>query len=249
MTLLLPLSSCFGGKSKIDLPLSDVEIAAVDALTESLPAEPQEAAVPSRSSTALRFDSIGLVNITDLDSTIAVSLLYATADNFTGQVLYNDLTEAYLHPEAAEALLKAQQLLKEEHPDYTLIVYDATRPMSAQRRMWDLVKGTSKNIYVSNPARGGGLHNYGLAVDVSILDAMGTPLSMGTEVDHLGSEAHITQEAQLVKSGVITRQEKENRELLRKVMRGAGFRALHSEWWHFNLYSRETAKQKYKLIE
>lgn len=28
----------------------------------------------------------------------------------------------------------------------------------------------------------------------------------------------------------------------------AGFRALPSEWWHFNYCSRDVAKQKYKLI-
>lgn len=44
--------------------------------------------------------------------------------------------------------------------------------------MWNVVKGTSKYIYVSNPSRGGGLHNYGLAVDISILDDKGTPLPM-----------------------------------------------------------------------
>ena len=155
--------------------------------------------------TRCRLESIGLVNIAELDSSIAVSLLYATPHNFVGEVLYDDLTEAYLHPEAAEALLKAQRLLKAKHPDYTLIIYDATRPMSAQRKMWDLVKGTSKNIYVSNPARRGGLHNYGLAVDISILDTNGIPLPMGTEVNHRGTEANITNEAQLVKTGVITR--------------------------------------------
>lgn len=210
---------------------------------------PEEPVAAGRSATAQRLDSIGLVNVARLDSTIAISLLYATPDNFVGEALYDDLTEAYLHPEAAEALLKAQRLLKEKHPGYSLIIYDATRPMSVQRKMWDLVKGTPKSIYVSNPAHGGGLHNYGLAVDISILDAGGIPLSMGTKVDHLGPEAYITNEAQLVKNGVITLQEKKNRELLREVMRGAGFRALHSEWWHFNLYSREVAKKNYKLIE
>lgn len=203
----------------------------------------------SKSGTAMRFDSLGLVNIAEVDNTIAVSLLYATPDNFTGQILYGDLREAYLHPEVMEALSKAQLLLKEQQPDYSLIVYDATRPMSVQQTMWNLVKGTPKHIYVSNPAKGGGLHNYGLAVDVSILDANQIPLSMGTEVDHLGYEAHITNEAELVKNGIITPYEKKNRELLRQVMRGAGFRALPSEWWHFNLYSREVAKKNYKLIE
>ena len=147
-----------------------------------------------------------------------------------------------------KGLLQAQQELKKHHPAYRLIVYDAARPMSVQQQMWNVVKGTSKNIYVSNPARGGGLHNYGLAVDISILDETGHPLPMGTKVDHLGPEAHITHEAALVQSGKITKQEQANRLLLRSVMRTAGFRALSSEWWHFNWCSRQEAKQKYKVI-
>ena len=146
------------------------------------------------------------------------------------------------------SLLKAQKLLKESHPGYSLIVYDAARPMSVQQKMWDAVKGTSRYIYVSNPARGGGLHNYGMAVDISILDAQGRPLPMGTPVDYLGKEAHITGEERLVQTGRITAQELENRRLLRKVMKEAGFRPLPSEWWHFNRVSRQTAKEKYRLI-
>ena len=131
---------------------------------------------------------------------------------------------------------------------YTRIVYDAARPLSVQQKMWDVVKGTSKYIYVSNPSRGGGLHNYGLAVDISILDDKGTPLPMGTPVDHLGREAHITEEAVLVAQGKLTEQERENRLLLRQVMKEAGFHPLPSEWWHFNRVSRQTAKERYRVI-
>ena len=193
-------------------------------------------------------DSLGLVNVGRMDPTLKIDLMYTRADNFTGKVLYEDLQEAYLHPEAAKALLQAQKRLKELYPGYSLIIYDAVRPMSVQQKMWNVVKGTSKYIYVSNPARGGGLHNYGLAVDISILDEAGNPLPMGTEVDHLGPEAHITNEAALVQSGKMTKQEQANRQLLRSVMRTAGFRALPSEWWHFNWCSRQEAKQKYKVI-
>lgn len=217
--------------------------------TGNIPATAQPSDTAGKSPTARRFDSLGLVDISTLDPAIAVQLIYATPDNFTGEILYGDLREAYLHPEAAEALVKAQTYLKELHPRYTLVIYDATRPMSAQRKMWNLVKGTSKNIYVSNPARGGGLHNYGLAVDVTILDETGTPLPMGTAFDHFGYEAHINNEQQLVKKGVITEQELKNRLLLRKVMRHAGYRALNSEWWHFNFRSRDEARRNYKLIE
>ena len=120
--------------------------------------------------------------------------------------------------------------------------------MSVQKKMWNVVEGTSKYKYVSNPNRGGGLHNYGLAVDISIQDSLGQPLPMGTKVDHLGVEAHITDEIGLVHNGKISETERQNRLLLRKVMKEAGFRALPSEWWHFNFCSRDVAKQKYKLI-
>ena len=96
---------------------------------------------PKRSAMALYMDSLGLVNVTDLDSTLVVKLMYTQADNFTGEVLYDNLTEAYLHPDAAYALIKAQKALKELHPSYSLIIYDAARPMSVQKKMWNVVKG------------------------------------------------------------------------------------------------------------
>ena len=71
---------------------------------------------------------------------------------------------------------------------------------------------------------------------------------MGTKVDHVGIEAHITQESELVRNGKISEAERQNRILLRRVMKEAGFRALPSEWWHFNFCSRDVARQKYKGI-
>ena len=139
----------------------------------------EEAPAPVKSRTARYLDSLGFVNIAEADSSIAIDLMYTRADNFTGTILYEDLKEAYLHPDAMKSLKQAQRLLKEQYPGYSLIVYDAARPLSVQQKMWDVVKGTSKYIYVSNPSRGGGLHNYGLAVDISILDDKGTPLPMG----------------------------------------------------------------------
>lgn len=214
---------------------------------ESVAIEESESIAP-QSQTSVILDSLGLINISDLDSTFLVELIYTRPDNFTGQVLYDDLREAYLYPKAAHALVRAHEILKRQHPAYRLIIYDAARPMSVQKKMWDVVKGTPKYKYVSNPTHGGGLHNYGLAVDIGMADSLGRPLPMGTEVDHLGEEAHITGEAELVRLGKISEEERENRLLLRKVMREAGFRALPSEWWHFNLCSRDEARRNYKLI-
>jgi len=166
-----------------------------------------------------------------------------------GCVLYDDLREAYLHPEAATALVAAQRKLKQLRPDLSLKVYDAARPMRIQQKMWNQVKKTAQRIYVSNPAHGGGLHNYGLAVDITLCTLKGDSIPMGTKVDHLGREAHIDIEAQLVAERKISQQARKNRQLLREVMRSAGFKPLRTEWWHFNFKSRAEAKQKYRVIE
>ena len=221
-----------------------------DTLTISLTEEVVEPPVKKLSEAALKLASAGYVNIQDLDSTIAVEIIYATSNNFVGEVLYDDLTEAYLLQEAAEKLVKAHQLLKEKYPDYRFVVYDAARPMSVQKRMWAVaVKNGWSHSYVANPAKGGGLHNYGAAVDLTILDNNGVPLSMGTAFDFFGEEAHTNKERELVKQGKITEQELTNRLLLRGIMKKAGFTSISSEWWHFNHCSRKVAIEKYQLIE
>lgn len=224
---LLPL-----GKKQAQEPMVEV-LVPMDTLVT--------ATVQPLSPTAQYLDSLGYINITEQDKNIFVSLMYARDDNFMGKVLYDDLREAYLHPDAISPLLKAQQLLQQAHPDYHLMIFDAARPMYIQQQMWDVVKGTRQQNYVSNPAHGGGLHNYGLAVDVSIANAQGDTIPMGTIVDHLGREAHTDFTA-------ISAEALQNRRLLIRVMRESGFRSLPSEWWHFNLVSRQVARDKYKVI-
>ena len=199
--------------------------------------------------TEVALSQAGYVNVRELDPTLQVSLMYARADNFVGSVLYDDLRQAYLHPEAAAALVKAQKRLKQLRPELSLKIYDAARPMHIQQKMWNKVKNTSMKIYVSNPAHGGGLHNYGLAVDITLCDAKGDSLPMGTKIDHLGIAAHIDQESQLVAKGTISKRAQQNRQLLRQVMRCAGFKPLRTEWWHFNFKSRAEAKRLYKVIK
>uniref|UniRef100_A0AB33JQE3 D-alanyl-D-alanine dipeptidase n=1 Tax=Prevotella sp. GTC17262 TaxID=3236797 RepID=A0AB33JQE3_9BACT len=201
------------------------------------------------SPTAKSLERRGYVNVKQVEPTIQVSLMYARADNFTGRVLYDDLREAYLHPEAATALARAQRRLKQLRPDLSLKVYDAARPMSIQQKMWDCVKNTPKDIYVSNPAHGGGLHNYGLAVDITLCNARGDTLDMGTKIDYMGAAAHIDREDALVAARKISRRARDNRRLLRQVMRHAGFRGLRTEWWHFNFKSRAEAKRSYQVIK
>lgn len=196
-----------------------------------------------------RLAAAGYVDVATLDSLIIVRLMYARDDNFTGRLLYTDLTRAWLQPDAASSLKKAQEILSREAPGYRLLVKDAARPMSVQRRMFQTVAGTPKANYVANPNRGGGLHNYGLAVDITLADAEGRELPMGTPVDHLGVEANIDREQELVAKGVISETERQNRLLLRRVMREAGFSTIRTEWWHFNRVPLATARARYKRID
>lgn len=193
-------------------------------------------------SNAQTLEQQGYVKIKDVDPTIRISLMYSRPDNFTGIILYTDLHDAYLHPEAAQALKKCQTRLKELHPELSLIVYDAARPMSIQQKMWNKVKGTSKSIYVSNPANGGGLHNYGFAVDITICDEKGDSIPMGTKIDYMGKAAHPELDEELVRKGIITPKAADNRRLLREVMNAGGFKVLKTEWWHFNLKTRAQIK-------
>jgi len=204
----------------------------------------------------------GLVNVKAVVPSIKVALMYARTDNFCHRMLYHDLRDAYVLPACADALRKAQAELKRRRPDLSLCIFDATRPMSVQQTMWDAVKNTPQYFYVSNPAHGGGMHNYGMAVDISICKASWNDASwregaakchidtipMGVKVDHMGVESHIDKEQELVSRGMISREALNNRRLLREVMRTAGFMPLRTEWWHFNLCTREWAKKNLKVV-
>lgn len=201
------------------------------------------------SADARRMAAQGLKNIADEVPEVRISLMYTRADNFTGRVLYTSLREAYLHPITMKALKKADERLRQLRPDLRLMVMDATRPMSVQQKMWDAVKNTNQKIYVSNPKNGGGLHNYGLAVDLTLCDLNGDTLTMGVKIDNMTSLSHIDKEDLLLKQGKISREAYDNRRLLREVMRYAGFKPLRTEWWHFNIRTRAQAKQYFKVVE
>ena len=196
-----------------------------------------------------RLGEIGFVAVNHTDTTIKVLLMYGGTDNFTGVKLYEGMEDAWLHPDAAKAVVKASEELHKLYPTYNLLIKDAARPMSVQRKMFRVVQGTPMANYVANPAKGGGLHNYGLAVDITIVDEHGNELPMGTPVDHLGKEANIDREELMVSQGVISETERQNRLLLRRVMTAAGFKPLRTEWWHFNLVSKREAQNSYRLLD
>ena len=120
-----------------------------------------------------------LVEITRLKG-VRMDLRYATFDNVTGHDLYCGVQRAFVHKDAAAKLRKAVKIMEREMPGSTLVIFDASRPLYAQEALRKTVRGTPYSAYVSSPATGG-LHNFGLALDLSITDADGNLLDMGTD--------------------------------------------------------------------
>lgn len=192
----------------------------------------------------------GLVNIQDIDPDITVELKYSTTDNFVKKDVYGDLTNAYLQPEIAKKLAKASASLKKGKPGYKLLIYDAARPNSVQYILWDAldVPLQQKPQYVADP-KVGSIHNFGCAVDLTVVNGAGVPLDMGTPYDFFGPLAYPRMESQMLKAGKLSKTQLANRNILRKVMNEAGFRTNTTEWWHFDGLSRAAAKAKYGIIK
>ncbi len=190
----------------------------------------------------------GLVDVATIDSSLAIDLVYGHPDNFFGEDLYGSLDRCYLRPEAARMLAHAHRLLRDRRPELRLLVLDCARPRSVQRMMWRVVRDTPLEAYVASPARGS-MHNYGMAVDLTLADSTGRALDMGSRFDELGPRAQPRQEERLLRAGVLTRDQVERRRLLRDVMVKAGFVSLAIEWWHFDAGSKKSVREKYRIIE
>lgn len=193
-----------------------------------------------------------LVDIQEIDSTLQIDLKYATSDNFLGKILYDSIRRIFLQKEVAEKLKVAQSLLKVRHSNYSLLVYDGARPFGIQQEMWnalDSIPPVERGKFLSNPKNGGSIHNYGAAVDLTIVDEHKKPLDMGADYDDIRKIAYPRFENYYFSIGKLTQKQIENRKLLREIMSQAGFKNIATEWWHFNACSRNEAIRKYPLIQ
>lgn len=203
----------------------------------------------------------GLVDVQTLDEEIGVELKYATEDNFVGKNMYGTLKKAYLLPHFARKVVQAQRILREQHPDYSLLIYDAARPLSVQLEMRQAVEGTPYTVYVADGTRGG-RHNYGVAVDLTIVDGKGKPLDMGAEFDDFTQKAWVGEKnafslaeykvyvEMLRRKGLISDEAARNRTLLLEIMDSVGLRPYVREWWHYQeKISMPATRERYKLLE
>ena len=164
---------------------------------------------------------LALVDLEKLIPGIGMDIRYATANNFTGTVIYT-APKAFVRKPLAVALIKVQDSLS--RLGLGLKIYDAYRPYSATVKFFEVYPDTN---FVANP-RYGSRHNRGGAVDLSLISlSTGKEVQMPTEYDDFTEKAH--PDYMDLPAGAIA-----NRELLFGVMQHFGFAHFPTEWWHFD---------------
>ena len=185
-----------------------------DAIQNAVQPEPQDA---------------DFVKIRDYIPDIIVELRYATADNFTGQVIY-EFEEAWLRYGTVKKLMAVQEALRPK--GVRLKIWDAFRPTAAQFTLWDVCPNPT---YVANPNGGYSSHSRGNTVDLTLVYEDGTECVMPTVFDDFSTFADRDYSDCSEESAA-------NARLLEDAMQTAGFSPYYGEWWHFSdtqLYAAE----------
>lgn len=162
-----------------------------------------------------------MVKVLDYIPDVQVDLRYATKNNFTGKKIY-DFKEAYLRYGTVLKLKKAQNRLKREK--YTLLIWDAYRPVSAQYRLWNICPNPA---YVANPHKGYSSHSRGNTVDITMVTYKGKKVKMPTDFDDFSEKADRDYSD-------CSYEERKNARKLESIMKEEGFVPYSGEWWHFS---------------
>ena len=157
---------------------------------------------------------------------VDLDLRYASADNLTGAPIYARPL-CLLHADAVPLLLRAIALAA--GLGLRLRLFDAFRPVEAQWRLW---RALPDPLYIADP-RLGSNHSRGTAVDLTLADAAGRPLAMGTGFDDMTPLSHHGRTE-------LPPEVQRHRALLAGVMAGAGWRCYPYEWWHYQIERAET---------
>nr|WP_309758140.1 M15 family metallopeptidase [Flavobacterium sp.] len=163
------------------------------------------------------------VNLKDYSLDFVYDMKYATTDNFLKAKVY-DCEACFLRLKTVTALVEVNKKFMKK--GFKIKIFDCYRPLDIQKKMWKIV---SNPEYVANPAKGS-VHNRGGAVDITLVDATGKELNMGTSFDFFGIEASHNYPN-------VSMEVKKNRILIRTLMISNGFNSFDSEWWHYNLKS------------
>lgn len=171
---------------------------------------------------------------------------------------YGPWSPYFLRQGVLAALTLAQSTLQTQYPDWRIQIFDAFRPIPVQRFMvehtfeqlrqtqypsQEALTSTQATDLMAKVAQFWAMpsedpatpppHSTGAALDVTLINDQGAPVSMGSPIDEVSPRSfphHFAQGA-----GAGAQEFHHNRTLLNRVMGEAGFRRHPQEWWHFSL--------------
>jgi len=161
-----------------------------------------------------------LVDVRLYSDAFAIKMKLATAGTSIGEPFYNR-NLCMLQYDTLQKLIKAADLFAKD--GYTIVIYDAYRPTSVQQRWFDVIR---VHKWVADPSIGmGGIHDRGVAVDMTLMDKNGVELDMPTAMHTLTEAAS--------RYAAMTDVQKKNVNYMTNIMVKCGFDYIRSEWWHF----------------
>lgn len=167
-------------------------------------------------------EEFGLIDLGKEIPSLVLDLKYATTDNSTGGKKHSQI-KCFARREVAQRLALVQKKLAKR--GLGLKVWDAYRPFSAQKDLWETAPNKR---FVADPSKGSN-YNRGAAVDVTLVKLdTGEELEMPTKFDSFSPKAGAAR-----KRGA-SAEALENKLALQQVMQEHGFNVFASEWWHFN---------------
>jgi len=167
--------------------------------------------------------AVGFVDVRTIVPDAVIDLRYATPNNFVGTPLYPAGARCLVHQSLAPGLTTAAEVLRGQ--GLRLVFWDCYRPHDVQIRMFDVV---SNPAWVAKPGPYARSHEAGRSVDVTIVDATGHLVDMGTDFDDFSARA-----TAYATDGVSAAAQA-NRARLRAAMSAGALAVYSGEWWHFD---------------
>ena len=203
----------------------------------------------------LEMQSSDFVNITDVVPDVILEIRYFGTYNFVGARIdgYEQPT-ALLTRQAADSLKAVSDDLVKQ--GYRLKIYDAYRPQKAVDHFVRWGKGLNDtamkryfypseckdSLFIKDYIATHSGHSRGSTLDLTLFDMRTEKeVDMGGTFDWFGRESHPDycgnpETGEYTgKNGHLTKQQFENRMILRRAMLTHGFKPYECEWWHFTL--------------
>jgi D-alanyl-D-alanine dipeptidase len=171
---------------------------------------------------------------------------------------YGERSPYHLRQSVINSLIQAQAQLQKHYPNWQIQIFDAYRPVAVQQFMVDytfaeVVQAQGLTLDELTEAQHRVIweqvyqiwavpsledscpppHSTGGAVDVTLVDATGQTVNMGSVIDELSPASHPDYFAN--SADPVEQKYNSHRQLLWDVMRYAGFQRHSGEWWHFCL--------------